>query len=381
MITKLHFMSLDSISLTEEVFYGLALGLIPGIGHIHAKTLLSYSGSFSGIFKAKPSTLVRIPGMGPELVRRITGFTYWDLIDKEIRYMERQGIRPLFYNESDFPQRLLHFNDSPFLLFCKGNAGLNTAKTIGMVGTRAPSQAGIKWTNQLIGALKDSHITVVSGFAYGIDITAHKACIREGIPTIGVLAGGFRNIYPSLHLRYVDQMCENGGLITEAYSDILPEKQRFPMRNRIIAALSDGLIVVESAEKGGSIITAEYGFNYNKTVMAVPGKPADLLSRGCNALIKAQKAAMIEDYTDMLKEMNWDDDGRPRKKALQIELFRSLSDKEQALINFLIRNGETHIDTLIHQLNMRNSELASMILSLTLEGMITQLPGSRITLS
>ncbi len=364
----------------EEIYYGLALASIPGIGHIYAKTLLSYNGSFRQIFHSKGSKLLKTPGMGKELIRRILDFSDFDKVEAELKYMQEHHISPLFYNQPEFPQRLLHFNDSPFLIFSKGNAGLNATRTIGIVGTRTPSHAGVKWVNDLIADLKDSGIAIISGYAYGIDIAAHRASVREGLETIAVLAGGLDNIYPALHRKYVEEVCHQGSIITESFSSVLPDKQRFPMRNRIIAALSDGLIVVESGAKGGSIITAEFAFSYNKNLMAVPGKPGDLMSKGCNGLIKAQKAAMVEDSTDVLHEMGWDMGNKSDGRAVQAELFRDLSDKEQSLINYLLERGEVSVDEIIKKLEIRNSELASMILSLTLDGLIIQLPGSRLAM-
>lgn len=375
-------MSLEHLTQREEeIYYGIALGLIPGVGHIYAKTLLSYNGSFKGIFKAKASALNKIPGIGKQLIEKILKFNEFHLVEAEMKYLEQHQITPLFYSDKNFPQRLLNFNDSPFLLFAKGNVSLNHEKTLGIVGTRSPSNYGVKWTQELIEALKDENINVVSGFAYGIDITAHKACMRSGLTTTGVIAGGYRYIYPAVHKRYMAEMCEIGGFITESYSDVLPDRQRFPMRNRIIAALSDGIIVVESADKGGSIITAEYAYSYNKTIMALPGKPNDIASKGCNALIKKNKAAMVENVVDVLEEMNWDDKSIQKNKPHQAQLFRTLSDKEQAMIDILITHREINIDELMHRLQIRNSEFAAMILSLTMDGLITQLPGNKISLN
>ncbi|MCO5277799.1 MAG: DNA-processing protein DprA [Saprospiraceae bacterium] len=375
-------MASDSQTLQdEEIYYGLALGLIPGIGHIYAKTLLSYNGSFKQIFHSKPNELLKTPGMGKELVRRILRFSDFKRVESEIRYMEKESITPILYNQPEFPSRLLHFNDSPFLIFKKGNADLNHTRTLGIVGTRTPSAAGIKWTNDFIETLQDTNIQIVSGFAYGIDITAHKACFKHHVSTLGVLAGGLDNIYPALHQKYLNDMIQNGAFITEEFSFTLPDRKRFPMRNRIIAALSDGIIVVESAEKGGSIITAEIAFSYNRSILAVPGRPGDYLSKGCNALIKAQKAALIEDYTDIMKEMEWEINGVPARKSIQAELFRTLSDKEQMLIDYILQNNEVSVDDIIKNLHIKNSELAAMILSLTLDEIIVQLPGNRITMS
>ena len=375
-------MSLEHLTQREEeIYYGIALGLIPGIGHIYAKTLLSYSGSFKEIFKAKSASLARIPGIGVHLINKITTFRDYELIEKEMKYIEKNGISTLFYSDKNFPQRLLNFNDSPFLLFTKGNLDLNSGRTLGIVGTRAPSNYGVKWTQELIEQLKNENLTIVSGFAYGIDIAAHRAAIKHNVPTIGVIAGGFQCIYPAAHKRFMDEMCEIGGFITEAYSDVLPNRERFPMRNRIIAAQSDGVLVVESAEKGGSMITAEYAFSYNKPIMALPGKPNDLASKGCNAMIKKNKAAMVENAIDVMEEMNWDDKSIKGKNIHQASLFRTLSDKEQSLIDLLIPNREINIDELMFKLQIRNSEFAAMILALTMDGLITQLPGNRIALN
>ena len=375
-------MSLEPLSQREEeVFYGLALGLIPGIGHIYAKTLLCYVGSFKDIFQSKSASLSKIPGIGSSIIEKIRHFNEFHLVENEIKYIEKHDVTPLFYSDKLFPKRLLNFNDSPFLLFSKGTVDLNPGRTLGIVGTRSPSNFGIKWTQDLIEHLKNENIAIISGFAYGIDITAHKACINMDIPTVGVLAGGYKYIYPAAHRQYMHEMCYRGGFITEAYADILPDRQRFPMRNRIIAALSDGLIVVESAEKGGSIITAEYAFSYNKSLMALPGKPNDKASRGCNMMIKKNKAVLVENFNDVLEEMNWDDKTLGHSRSVQTQLFRTLSEKEQSLINLLLPDREINVDQLIKKLDMRHSEFAAMLLALTMEGLISQLPGNRIVLN
>jgi len=375
-------MSLEHLTQREEeIYYGIALGLIPGLGHIYAKTLLSYNGSFKGIFNSKASSLSKIPGIGKQIIDKIIKFTDYQLVEAEMKYIDLHQISPLFYSDKKFPQRLLNFNDSPFLLFAKGNLELNPDKTIGIVGTRSPTNYGVRWTQEIVEQLRQENVSVISGFAYGIDIAAHRASIKNNMHTIGVIAGGYRYIYPAAHKKYMDEMCESGGFITESYSDVLPDRQRFPMRNRIIAALSDGLIVVESADKGGSIITAEYAYSYNKPIMALPGKPNDPASRGCNSMIKKNKAALVENITDVLEEMNWDDKSLKSKRPHQAQLFRTLSDKEQALIDILIAHREINIDELMHRLQIRNSEFAAMILSLTMDGLISQLPGNKISLN
>ena len=361
---------------TREFYYGVALSLIPKIGNISAKTLLSYCGSFEDIFKAKPAKLKKIPGIGAQLIQNILDFDDFAAVDYELRYIDDKDVRVYFYTSDDYPHRFSPFPESPFILYCRGNADLNAARTLGIVGTRTPTEYGREWTREMISQLGSEGVSIISGFAYGIDITAHMAAIQAGLPTVAVLAGGLDKIYPASHHHYHSDILQNGAFISENPCRMIPDKKRFPMRNRLIAALSDGVLVVESARKGGSMITADIAFAYNKSLMAVPGWPGATFHQGCNHLIKTQKAALVENYQDILELMNWDI--RQENVVTQTELFRELSAQEAELLGILRQRKDMDIDELKRQMNIRSNELASLLLMLDLDGFLTQLPGNRI---
>lgn len=362
----------------QEKYYGIALNMIPRIGSISAKTLLSYCGSFENIFKAQRKALEKIPGIGDTVVDAIISFDDYDAVEKEIKYIEKNNIELQFYISPNFPARFLQFPDSPFILYKKGMANLNHIRTLGIVGTRKPTPYGIEWTRDLVESLQQDDISIISGYAYGIDIAAHKAAYKSGIPTICVLAGGLEMIYPSEHLKFVEDICETGAFISEHFSAMIPDKKRFPMRNRLIAGLSDGVVVVESASKGGSMITADIAFGYNKSVMAVPGSPNATYSRGCNALIKSSKAALVETREDILENMNWD--VKRSQMQQQTALFRDLTPKETEMIDMLRQRKDMGVDELRLKLQMKSNEFASLLITLDLDGYICQLPGNRIML-
>lgn len=362
--------------ITPEIYYGIALSLVQKIGNVSAKTLLSYCGSFESIFKANDKFLLKIPGISVSILEQIRNFDQFDVVDKEIKYIEKNNIQVYFHFAADYPSRFQPFYESPFILFKKGNASLNVDRTLGIVGTRKPTPQGLEWTRELVLAMKADQVSIISGFAFGIDIAAHKSAFRNQIPTIAVLAGGLEMVYPAEHRHYLDELCEEGALITEYYSGMIPDKKRFPMRNRLIAALSDGTLVVESAIKGGSMITADIAFGYNKTVMAVPGSPGMKYSEGCNHLIKSQKAELITSREDILLAMNWD--LPTRKQSHQASLFRELNTQEAALIALLRDRKDMGVDEIRLRLKMKSNEFASMLLTLDLDGFISQLPGNRI---
>lgn len=361
---------------TREFYFGVALSQVPKIGNISAKTLLSYCGSFEDVFRSKKSKLMKIPGIGEQLVQNITEFQDFSSVDFEIEYIEKNKIKVYFYTSPDYPLRFTPFPESPFILYCNGNADLNARRTLGIVGTRTPTEYGKEWLKEIIAQLCGEDISIISGYAFGIDITAHKAALQNGLPTVAILAGGLDRIYPAAHHSYIKDIIQNGAFITENPSRMVPEKMRFPMRNRLIAALSDGVLVVESAKKGGSMITADLAFGYNKTLMAVPGWPGSTFHQGCNHLIKIQKAALVENSKDIIELMNWDVEHQ--KTPAQTELFRDLNNQESELLKILRQRKDMDIDELKRTMKIGSNDLATMLLMLELDGFITQLPGNRI---
>ncbi|MCL4160124.1 UNVERIFIED_CONTAM: hypothetical protein GTU68_040561, partial [Idotea baltica] len=282
------------------------------------------------------------------------------------------------YLDDDYPQRLIHYKDAPVILFIKGQPQLNAARTVAIVGTRAMSEYGELMTGRIISELKDYDVQIISGMAYGVDITAHRKCVQERIPTIGILGNGLDILYPSTHKQVADKMLSDGGLISEFGLGVGPDREHFPMRNRIIAGMSDAVIVVESKKKGGSMITGDIAFNYNKDVFAIPGRVGDLKSEGCNLLIKWNKAALVQSGDDVARALRWEKDKKP--KTVQRKLFVALSAPQKEIADLIQERGSVNVDEFAFELNKRVSQLAGILLEMELNGVIKSLPGNRYVL-
>ncbi len=364
--------------MNNALLYQIAATIIPGIGNVYTKQLVSYFGSAENIFKAKKKDLEAIEGIGPKRMDSILNFNFSEA-EKEVAFIEKHKIKPLFFEEEDYPKRLLHCYDSPVLLYYKGTADLNAERVVAIVGTRNPSEYGRSVCEKLINELAGENITIISGLAFGIDTIAHRASLKNNIKTVGVLAHGLDRIYPSLNKPIAKQMVSSGGLLTEFRQSTNPDKQNFPSRNRIVAGMSDCIVVIESDMKGGSLITAELGNGYNRDVFAYPGRVSDSKSSGCNFLIKTNKAALVTSADDILNEMGW---MRAEKGAAarQRELFVELPEDEMTVYN-LLKEGQKHIDDIYLQSQLTGSTAARALLMLEMKGMITSLPGKLYDLS
>ncbi|HMG15510.1 MAG TPA: DNA-processing protein DprA, partial [Saprospiraceae bacterium] len=305
--------------------------------------------------------------------------TVFEKADREISFIEENNIKPLFFLDPDYPKALLPMPDSPVMLYLKGNTKLNGYRTVGIVGTRKPTPEGIANCEAIVEYLKSYGVQIISGLAYGIDATAHRKAVEYGIPNIGVLGHGLDMIYPHNHRSLAKSMENCGGLLSEFPSKTEPDKERFPMRNRIIAGLSDAVIVVETASSGGSMITADMAFNYNKDVFAVPGRPKDKYSQGCNLLIKQNKAALIDNAKDFIHQMMWDQ--LDKTKEIQTQLFTDLDSKETVIVENIKQKQKATIDELAFTLNTSQSEMAALLLNLEFKGIIKSIPGKRFILS
>ena len=329
--------------MTNDLLYQIALTLVPNIGDVHAKALVNIYGDAQSIFKAKRKELESIEGIGTIRAGSIKAFQNFQSSEDEIAFIEKYKITPLFITDKNYPQRLLNCYDSPALLYYRGNADLNTSKIIAVVGTRNNSDYGKTVCEKIMEDLASENILVVSGLAFGIDTIAHKAALKNNLQTIGVLAHGLDRIYPAQNKTLAKQMIEHGGLLTEFISHTNPDKQNFPKRNRIVAGISDAVIIMETGKKGGSLITAELGNNYNKDVFAIPGRVNDSKSEGCNYLIKNNKAALINGADDLLEMMNWKPVDKPAVKK-QRELFIELTPDEKIVVAILQQQEAVHID-------------------------------------
>lgn len=360
--------------MSDELLYKIAITKIPKIGNVLAKQLISYCGGVEAVFKASKKALLKIPGIGELLAQNIVNQQTFAAAEKEVEFIKRYDIQPFFYLDKAYPSRLKHHNDCPVLLYHKGNTELNTARTVAIIGTRKQTTRGKVICEELVEGLKDLDVLVVSGLAYGVDVTAHKKCIELDIPTVGIMGHGLDRIYPAEHKSVTKQMVKNGGLLTEFTSGTKPEKGNFPMRNRVIAGLSDAIIIVETAEKGGSIITAHIANDYNKDVFAVPGRIGDKYSVGCNRLIKTHKAALLESIEDLIYIMRWD---VTKPKTAQRSLFVSLEPDEQTIVDLIRSQEDIEVDGIAFQTQFSTSQLSALLLTLELKGIIKSIPGKR----
>lgn len=362
----------------DALLYQISLKLIPGIGDVLIKNLISYCGSPGQVFKQSRSKLEKIPGIGTYLAGNVAGFKDFSRAEQEIEFINKHQIKPLFYLDKQYPSRLKDIPDAPCLLYALGNIDLNPAKIVGIVGTRKASEYGKAFTQKLVHDLKEMNCLVLSGLAYGIDVIAHKAAIEEQLPTIGVLAHGLDRIYPAQHKNVAKKMLENGGLITEFPSQTNPDRENFPKRNRIVAGMCDVLVVVETAIKGGARITAEIANSYNKDIMALPGRINDYYSEGCNYLIKENKASMITCPEDLMSLMRWDaKKGQAKQDA---NLFSQLLEEDAQLLLYIQQKQKIGIDEMAFDLQLDPGVLALKLLELEFEGYLRTLPGKRYEL-
>lgn len=366
--------------MSEQLLYQIALTLIPNIGAVQAKILLEQYGDAESIFKAKLKDLEKLEGIGTVRAKWIKKFEDFSLAEAEIAFIEKYKITPLFILDDNYPQRLLHCYDAPTVLYYRGSADLNNAKVISIIGTRSNTDYGKQFTDELIAALQPLHVLVVSGLAYGIDAIAHKAAVQENLSTVGVLAHGLDTIYPATHKKLAKEMLlHNGGLLTEFISNTKPGKHNFPRRNRIVAGMADCTVVIETAAKGGSMITAELANGYNRDVFALPGKVFDNKSEGCNQLIKNNKAILLTDAAQLMDVMGWVD--RKVTPKPQKELFITLTPDEKLIVDILKQQETTHIDEVFLKSGLNSSLVASAMLSLELQQVIISLPGKMYRLS
>ncbi len=361
-----------------DLLYQLALTRVPQIGAVHARLLTEHFGTATGIFKARRKELSAIEHIGEIRARNIKAFTDFSFCEKEIRFIEQYKIQPLYLTDKAYPQRLLHCSDAPTLLFYKGIADLNHTRVVSIIGTRNNTDYGKAVLEKLLSGLASCQVLVTSGLAFGIDALAHRVALQQALPTIGVLAHGLHTIYPAQHKQLARDMLLHGGLLTEFGSDAQPDKHHFPRRNRIVAGMADATVVIETAIKGGSMITAELANTYNREVFAFPGKTTDNKSSGCNHLIKNNKAILLTDAQQLIEAMNWEK--KKSKPAVQKELFTTLPAEEQLIITLLQQRGTMHIDELHARSGLGNHAIAAAILNLELQDMIKSLPGKMFAL-
>jgi DNA processing protein len=359
-----------------SLMHKIALSLIPGVGDINARKLVSHIGSVEAVFSESYRNLIKIPGIGSSLAKAVCERSYLEKAGNEAEYVSKNGIKTYFYLDDDYPYRLRQCDDSPVTFYFKGYSDLNAPRILSVVGTRNATPRGKELCENIIGALAFGHsdLIIISGLAYGIDIAAHKAALANDLQTVGVLAHGFKTIYPSVHTSIAREIEKTGGLISDFLSGDLPERNNFIKRNRIIAGLSDATLVVESGTKGGALITADIAGSYNRDVFAVPGRPGDQWSAGCNNLIKNNKAALVENAADIEYFLNWK--SSESKIPVQRSLFNELTDAEKLIYEEVNKNGEINIDLLCRAVDIPVYRLSSMLLQMEFNGLLKCYPGN-----
>lgn len=366
-----------------SLIHQLALTFIKGIGPTSSKSLLAYFGSAEEIFSVPKSQLSKVPGIGSHRANLLNLAAAIDRAQQEAAYVEQRGIDVIFYTDSRYPKRLKNCNDSPILLYSKGNADLNNQRVVSIVGTRNATDYGRLLCKQLLEDLQPYGVLVVSGLALGIDGAAHKESLRLNLPTVGVLGHGLDRVYPTQHRAIAEKMQQHGGLLTEFPSGTVPDRENFPQRNRIVAGMADAVVVVEAGIKGGALITAEIANSYNKDVFAFPGRIDDEYSEGCNFLIRNHKAGLLTCAADLAYILGWDADRQPAKtKQKQIALPIDLTEPERLIFETLQQqDAPVAIDDLSIKLNVPTSQLAMNLLNMEMQGYIRSLPGKAYALN
>ena len=356
--------------------------MLKGIGPVNARNLVAYCGGVDPIFTDRhiKRKLEAIPGIKDVRINSILDKRVMEQAGRELEWIRCHEVRMHFYLDDDYPRRLRHCEDAPVMLFVQGNADLNAEKMIAVVGTRSPSEFGGPTCEHLIHGLSHTGATIISGMAYGIDIVAHREAMRVGLPTIGCMAHGLKEVFPIEHHKDAKKIKEQGALVTEFSTSMRALPGNFPARNRIIAGLADCTVVVESGRKGGSLITADIAQSYDRDVFAFPGRATDGKSEGCNKMIQESKAALITSAADLIRLMEW----APRpghQTPVQSALFVDLKPEEQALVDIIRQKGKVDIDELCHQSHMPQSKAASLLLNLEFNGVVRSLPGKLYTMN
>lgn len=363
--------------LDENLIYKIGLSILDGVGPINARRLVAYCGGAEAVFRENEHSLMAIPQIGRIGARKIIQSDVLDRAAAEVAFIEKHKIDARFYLDEAYPERLRHCVDAPVMLYSKGNLDLNHQRVLSVVGTRKASPYGIAQCEKLIRELIPYNPIIVSGLAYGIDICAHRAALRNGLPTAGVLAHGLDRIYPWSHKDTAKEMIRQGGLVTEFPSETNPDRENFPKRNRIIAGLCDAVIVIESGLKGGSVITAEIANSYHRDVFAIPGRLTDEFSQGCNRLVKTHKAVVLESVKDIEYLLGWD-----RQETRSKGLFEVSADPDEngRLLNCLASLEASNLEHLSQEMSLSKEEVHQMLMELEFAGKVRILPGHQYAL-
>ena len=362
----------------DEQIYTLALTRIYGLGLVGACNLIRETGTAGDIFRYRKELPQRIPGVSEKLVEALDCPEAFKRAEEELLFAEKNNIQCITFRDERYPSRLRECEDAPLALFYRGNTPLNALRVVSVVGTRHATPYGEEICRQFMKDLAEAcpDTLVVSGLAYGIDIHAHRAALQNGLPTVGVLAHGLDRIYPSVHRETAVEMMDNGGLLTEFMSGTNPDRQNFVKRNRIVAGMCDAVVVVESAAKGGALITAELAESYHRDCFAFPGKVTDTYSAGCNRLIKSNRASLILSAEDFIESMGWKSSHIGKVQPIQRQLFPDMSEDETRIVEALQKaEGGIQINTLVIETNIPIHQISTLLFELEMKGVVQVLAG------
>jgi DNA processing protein len=363
----------------EESLYALALSMVPNIGCVRAKQIIANLGSAEAFFKEKPKNLRKLVGLSNH---KLTQASLNDVVKDANKIFQTalQDNQTIYhYLDDEYPRRLKQIDDAPIILFGKGNIEANAKRTLGIVGTRNATHYGKQVTEDIVMSIKNKDIVVISGLAMGIDGVAHRICVDQGTPTIGLLGHGLDLIYPYQHKKLAEEMMINGGLLTEFPNGTKPDACNFPMRNRIVAGMVDALIVVESDIQGGSLITCNLANDYGKDVFAVPGPIYSKYSRGCHKIISNNKAHVFSGIDDFFETMEWQN--CTQKPGKQMDFLQELDEQQKAVFGFIKEKKQASVDVLsvVHQIPL--GQLSGVLLTMEIAGFLKTLPGKMYALS
>jgi len=363
--------------MSSEKIYQIALTLVPKVGDVAAKKLIAYCGGAEAVFKESRQSLMMIPGIGLAIANSIVSQDLLSAAEFELRFMEQNDVKPIYFMDDDYPFRLKQCVDAPIMLYVKGDVNLNAKRIVSIVGTRKATAYGRDLTDKIVKGL--SHLDdmlIISGLAYGIDVAAHKSCLKYGVPTVGVLAHGLDRIYPPIHYQISNEMQKHGALVCDFMSGTNPDRENFPKRNRIIAGIADATIVIEARKKGGALITAGIANSYSRDVFALPGRVGDENSEGCNNLIRRNQAALIQSADDVCYLMAWDEESE-KNATQQVALFLDLTKEEEELLGILASKEKLTIDLIAMQAKLTIPKIMQVLLQLELKGLVRALPGNQ----
>ena len=359
--------------MTDQRIYQIALSQLHGIGPRRASHLLAKTSDLERIFKDTIHSLHKLTGIREALLCQMRRDEALERAKQELVFIDKMGINVHFYLDSNYPRRLKQCPDLPIVLYSLGNVDLHAKRTVAVVGTRHSTAYGDHLCAEFIQGLSGANVQVISGLAYGIDYCAHQTCLQEGIPTVAVFGHGLDRIYPQAHRTIARKMLENGGWISEFMSKTTPEREHFPMRNRIVAGMSDAVTVIESKLNGGSLITAALANDYQKDVFAFPGNIGQVTSEGCNTLIRENGAHLVTGTFDFLQQMGWSIENKNTNESQRVQ---DIDPELVKVLNIIEEFPKIHIDLLAIRAEIPIQQMNRILVELELLQLINVFPGN-----